>query len=99
MIGHACRLSRTNANGVVWVCECGAIGDVVPMVGVTSQAPTRSQRRVELTEGIARARHGSHLEQVRADIARASDAELARIGKLIPFANATLQRRGRWGHS
>ena len=97
MIGHECRLSRTNTNGIVWVCQCGEIGDVVPMVGVSKQAPARSVWRVELTEAVARARHGAHLDAVRADVAARSEMELARIGKLIPKANELFQRRGRWG--
>lgn len=98
MIGHECRLSRTNSGGVVWVCQCGSIVDVVPLVPVGPEESQRSRRRLELTESIARARHGGHLDRVRADIAKRSDAELARIGKLIPLANRTQQHRGRWGH-
>jgi len=98
MLGHAVRLSRTNTNGVVWVCECGAIGDVVPMVGCKQKERGLTKRRIAVTESIALARHGAHLEQVRADVARASDAELARIGKMKRLADSTLLVRGRWGH-
>lgn len=97
MIGHAVTLSRTNSGGVVWLCECGEIGDVVPLVGASEELSARSRRRVTLTEAIAFARHGAHLNDVRADVAARSDRELARIGTIIPMANATLQRRGRWG--
>ena len=98
MIGHACTLSRTNSNGIVWVCECGAIGDVVPMPALIPGARRLSERRVALCETVARESHGRHLEDVRADIGRRSHAELARIGRLSVFANRTLQHRGRWGH-
>lgn len=98
MIGHEVTLSRTNFGGVVWICQCGEIGDVVPMVACGEEVTARSKRRVMLTEGIALARHGAHLDDVRADIARRSDHELARIGALIPASNELLQRRGRWGH-
>lgn len=98
MIGHECKLSRTNANGIVWVCECGEIGDVIPMVGIPTDATLRSRRRVELTEGIARARHGGHLDDVRADVARQSNRYLESVGQAINASNAILQRRGRWGH-
>lgn len=98
MIGHGCRLSRTNTNGVVWVCQCGEIGHVTPMMKGPEEANGRRKRLVEVTESVARAKHGTHLERVRADIAADSDRELARIGKLIPKANELLQRRGRFGH-
>lgn len=98
MMGHACRLSRTNSNGIVWVCQCGRIGDVTPMHRVAVGATQRERRLIDLTESVARTHHAQHLEDVRADIARDSHAELARIGKLIPLANATQQHRGRWGH-
>lgn len=98
MIGHECRLSRTNTNGIVWVCQCGEIGDLTPMHKGPDDKNGRSKRLVELTESVARAKHVAHLERVRADIAADSDRELARIGKLIPKANELLQRRGRFGH-
>lgn len=99
MIGHDVTLSRTNSGGIVWICQCGEIGDVVPLIASTEEITARSRRRLELTEGIARARHGVHLNDVRADIGKRSDRELARIGALSKKANATLQRRGRFGHS
>lgn len=98
MIGHECRLSRANTGGIVWVCECGEVGDVVPLIASTKQVTARSQRRVEITESIARARHGGHLHDVRADIEARSERVLASIPRLIDASNATLQRRGRWGH-
>lgn len=98
MIGHACRLSRANTNGVVWVCQCGEIGNVTPMHRRADRATERLAALVEITEGLARIDHGKHLDRVRADVAARSDAELARIGKLIPKANALLQHRGRFGH-
>lgn len=97
MLGHEITLTRTNSGGVVWVCECGAIGDVVPLIGATKEVTARSRRRIELTEGIARARHGGHLEAVREDVVRRGERALAQIGRNITAANATLQRRGRWG--
>lgn len=98
MIGHECKLSRTNTNGIVWVCECGAVGDMVPMIDASEQVTQRSQRRVEITESIARVRHGAHLDDVRADIARRSDRYLDEVGQAINSSNAILQRRGRYGH-
>lgn len=98
MIGHECRLSRTNTNGVVWVCQCGEIGDVTPMPDLPIGAKRRLAMRIELAESVARKPHGAHLKRARADVAARSDAELARIGRLIPFADATQQHRGRWGH-
>lgn len=98
MIGHEYKLSRTNTGGVIWVCQCGAIGDVVPLVGCSEELSQRSRRRVLLTEGIARARHGEHLLEVREDIARRSEHYLTEVGHAIDSSNAILQRRGRWGH-
>lgn len=97
MIGHEPTLTRTNRGGVIWVCECGEIGDVTPMIAPSKQASKRSQRRLELTQGIALASHGRHLEQVTANVVAQSDAALAGIGRSIVAANQTLQRRGRWG--
>jgi hypothetical protein len=99
MIGHEVRLSQTNSYGCVPLCQCGWIGNVVPAADWDHKKGARSIRRYELTENIARGAHDVHLQEVRADIAQRSDNELARIGKMIPLANATLQRRGRWGHS
>jgi hypothetical protein len=99
MIGHAPRLSETNAHGWVALCECGWIGTVVPMAGYDPSAPLRLKRRREITQSIALDQHAIHLHDVRADIAAESDRELARIGTRINLANSTLQRRGRWGHS
>lgn len=98
MLGHAIRLSQTNNYGWIPLCECGWIGDVVPVARGDKGESKLYGRRVELTQSVARARHGAHLEDARADVIARSDAEFARIGRLIPFANATLQRRGRWGH-
>jgi hypothetical protein len=98
LIGHEVRLSETNGHGWVPLCECGWIGDVAPMVGYDPKAPLRAKVRRELTQSIALDAHQRHMNQERADIARRSDAELARIGRAIPLANATLQRRGRWGN-
>lgn len=97
MIGHEPTLSRTNSGGVVWVCQCGQIGDVTPMIAASEEITARSQRRLELTQDIARASHGRHLEQVTADVVAQSDAAFAGIGRSIVAANQTLQRRGRWG--
>lgn len=99
MLGHECRLHWTNAGGCTWICQCGELGNIVPMAARLAKEQGRTARRVALTESRAQAAHGRHLDDVRADIARRSDDELARIGKLIPLANETLQRRGRWGHA
>ena len=98
MIGHEARLSQTNSYGWVPTCECGWIGDVVPLLKSKRDKSNRNGRSRELTKSIALTRHGQHLLDVRADIARRSDAELARIGKMSELANATLQHRGRYGH-
>jgi len=99
VIGHEVRLSQTNTYGCVPVCECGWIGTVEAPAAWDNKKGAWSVRRYELTESLAKAQHGKHLVAVREDLVCRSDAEPARIGKLIPLANATLQRRGRYGHS
>lgn len=97
MIGHECTLTRANSGGVIWLCQCGAIGDVVPMVNADKEITARSRRRLELTEDIARGRHAEHLRKVEADVIALSERRLAALGSDIKAANKTLQRRGRWG--
>jgi hypothetical protein len=97
VIGHEVRLSETNRGGFVPICECGWIGAVPPMQYKIDPTTARKRKLRDLSRSLANDAHALHLHDVRADIARDSDRELARIGKLIPLANATLQRRGRWG--
>lgn len=83
----------------MWVCECGAIGNVVPMYSPVEGETLRRARRVELTEALALNDHGRHLHDVREEVAAASERALAAIGSDIQAANATLLRRGRWGRA
>jgi hypothetical protein len=99
VIGHDVKLSETNAHGWVWVCQCGEVGQVVPCRYAWNDKNRRHQRNVELTKSIALDAHKLHTHEVRAAIARDSDRRLAAIGSDIKAANATLQRRGRYGHS
>ena len=98
MIGHEVRLSQTNSYGWVPLCECGWIGDVVPHVAALKHETKRSERVRTLTQARAVVQHDAHLHDVRADIAHRSDAALDAHAKLTTLANATLQRRGRWGN-
>lgn len=97
MLGHEFRCSQTNTYGWVPLCECGWSGDVVPIVDGRASETARSRRRIELTQSIARARHGGHLDDVRVELEERSRLALVAIGRNITAANATLQRRGRWG--
>lgn len=99
MIGHDAMLSETNAHGWVALCECGWIGVVVPAHSIHDDKTKRAVRQVEITKSVALDQHKIHTHEVRAEIARASDARLAAIGSDIRAANMTLQRRGRWGSS
>lgn len=97
--GHAFRCSQTNAYGWVPLCECGWIGVVVPVARGVKGESALYGRRVELTQAIAHTQHGAHLEDVRLDHVAYSDKVLATLSTNRVAANATLQRRGRWGHS
>lgn len=99
MLGHDVQLSETNAHGWVPLCSCGWIGAVVPSHSIHHMTTGRAVRQVEITKSIALDAHKIHTHEVRAEIARASDRRLAAIGSDIRAANATLQRRGRYGHS
>lgn len=99
VLGHGVRLTQTNSYGWVALCECGWMGDVVPHVQPLKKETARSARVRELTQSIALDRHAGHLHDVRADIARADAAVLDSLPRLVTAANATLQRRGRWGTS
>lgn len=99
MIDHECTLSETNAGGFVPVCECGWIGTVHPMYRPREQETMRKAARRDLTKAAALDEHALHLHEVRADIVRRSDQVLESIPRLSRAANATLQRRGRWGTS
>jgi hypothetical protein len=98
VIGHDAMLSETNAHGWVPLCSCGWVGTDVPSHSIHNHRTKRNERQTEITKSIALDAHTIHTHEVRAEVARASDAELARIGRAIPLANATLQRRGRWGN-
>lgn len=98
MIGHEPRFTVTNSGGYVCLCSCG---DWISGVTKPARNPRTGyvrQAARDLAQAVALDAHKIHVHDVRADIARRSDRELARIGTLIPAANATLQRRGRWGH-
>lgn len=97
MIGHDVTLSETNAHGWVPLCSCGWVGTVVPSHSLKHPKTKRHVRQVEITKSVALGQHEIHLHAVRADIALASERELARIGRRIDLANATLQHRGRYG--
>lgn len=99
MIGHEVELSETNARDWVALCTCGWIGPVYPTPRYRSKNKNRLKFNVEIGKAGALDTHVLHLHEVRADIERDSDAELVRIGRLIPLANASLQRRGRFGHA
>lgn len=99
VLGHGATLTRTNSNGWIPLCECGWIGNVVPLIAACEEITARSRRRVELTQAIALDAHAGHIHDVRAEIARADMAVLESLPRLVGAANATLQRRGRWGTS
>ena len=98
MLGHELTLHETNARGAVAVCGCGWYGVVHPAhhYKVPGAATIKTVR--DGACDAARAEHARHLLNEREQIGAASMAELERYGKLIPLANETLQRRGRWGH-
>lgn len=99
MLGHELTLHETNARGAVAVCGCGWYGVVHPAHWRRTRKGDKAKINREPCVNAARAEHSRHLLDQTADIAARSDRELARIGAMIPLANATLQRRGRWGHS
>lgn len=98
MIGHEPLLTETNSRAWIALCECREwnSGPVAP-----ARNPKTGHIRkaaVELAKGLALTYHGQHVMDVRADVAKRTDVALERHGKLIELANATLQRRGRFGH-
>jgi hypothetical protein len=98
VIGHDVMLSETNAHGWVPLCSCGWIGAAVPSHSIEHPKTKRHVRQVELTKSIALDAHKLHCHEMAAEIARASERQLAAIGSDIKAANLTLQRRGRWGN-
>lgn len=97
MIGHDVTLSETNQRGWVPLCTCGWRGAVSPAVAYRSANTKRMLFRAEVAREAAMTQFEGHLRDVGDDIARRSDEALAQHGRVIELANATLQRRGRWG--
>lgn len=99
MIGHEPSLSETNLRGWVALCECGWQSGVVGLPGAVGPRTASRQRRRELARGIALDLHTVHTHEVATDVARHSERALHDHARRIDLANATLQRRGRHGHS
>lgn len=99
MIGHDLTFTRTNAANWIPVCSCGWIGNVEVIAAPQEGETARSLRRIEWAKDACRAQHDEHCCDIRADIAARTDRALADHGRRIDLANATLQRRGRYGNA
>ena len=97
VLGHALRLSETNAHGYVPVCECGWIGPVVSRAGWRDASDRRRYEVAELTKDRARGLHAAHLVAVDNEIARASAAALDSHAAYLAAVAPTVRRIGRWG--